>query len=45
MDGLLEAHSSLLDSLRQAVEAMPGDLPLRVHLAACSRREPCRASA
>lgn len=30
----MEAEPSVLDSLRRAVEAMPDDVPLRVHLAA-----------
>src|SRR5262249_61514744 len=33
MDGWMEGDSSVLDSLRKAVEAMPDDVPLRVHLA------------
>ncbi len=29
----MEAERSLLESMRKAVEAMPDDVPLRVHLA------------
>src|SRR6516164_7871623 len=33
VDDCMEVDPSVLDSLRKAVEAMPGDVPLRVHLA------------
>jgi SpoVK/Ycf46/Vps4 family AAA+-type ATPase len=32
-DGCMEPEPTVLDSLRRAVEAMPDDVPLRVHLA------------
>jgi SpoVK/Ycf46/Vps4 family AAA+-type ATPase len=32
-DGCMEPESTVLDSLRKAVEAMPQDVPLRLHLA------------
>jgi AAA+ superfamily predicted ATPase len=32
-DGCMEPESTVLDSLRKAVEAMPHDVPLRLHLA------------
>src|SRR6266571_4105758 len=33
-DGCMEPEPTVLDSLRKAVEAMPDDVPLRLHLAA-----------
>src|SRR2546430_10337316 len=32
-DGCMEPEPSVLDSLRKAVEAMPDEVPLRLHLA------------
>src|SRR5579871_1351870 len=32
-DGCMEPEPTVLDSLRKAVEAMPDDVPLRLHLA------------
>ncbi len=32
-DGCMEPEPTVLDSLRRAVDAMPDDVPLRVHLA------------
>src|SRR5215469_14436012 len=32
-DGCMEPEPTVLDSLRRAVEAMPDDVPLRLHLA------------
>ena len=34
----MEPEPTVLDSLRRAVEAMPDDVPLRLHLAAYLRK-------